>query len=250
MGIKSAKNDLLLFTDADCMPANNQWIKTMAGTYSDNTNMVLGYGAYDSNNTFLNKLIRYDTIRVAITYMSFAKWGLPYMGVGRNLSYRKQLFYDQGGFISHYKIKSGDDDLFVNKAAKRKKCKLTLDQNATTISISEDNFSDWIAQKRRHLSTGHNYKFIHLLLLGILDLSTILFFVLGVILLFINILNYIVIIILLARIILMLIITKKFMLITNERNLFVFLPALELILTLLIPIIIMSNLLLKQRKWK
>ncbi len=120
----------------------------------------------------------------------------------------------------------------------------------TTISICEDSFGNWFAQKRRHLSTGHNYKFLHLLLLGILDLSTILFFVLGIILLSINILNYLVIAILLARIILMLIITKKFMIITNEHNLFVFLPALELILILLIPVINMSNLLLKQRKWK
>lgn len=250
MGIKSAKNDLLLFTDADCMPLNNQWIKTMASSYNENTNMVLGYGAYESNKSFLNKLIRFDTIKVAITYMSFAKWGIPYMGVGRNLSYRKQLFYDQGGFISHYKIKSGDDDLFVNKAAKGKNCNINLNKNAITISICEERFGDWISQKRRHLSTGHNYKFLHLILLSILDISTILFYILAIILLSINILNYIVISILLARIILMLIITKKFMLITNERNLFVLLPALELILILLIPILNMSNLLLKQRKWK
>ncbi len=250
MGIKSAKNDLLLFTDADCMPVSNQWIKTMAGTYGDNTNMVLGYGAYESKKSFLNKIIRYDTIRVALTYMSFAKWGIPYMGVGRNLSYRKQLFYDQGGFISHYRIKSGDDDLFVNKAAKGKYCNLTLDKNATTVSICEDSFANWFAQKRRHLSTGHNYKFIHLFLLGILDISTVLFFALAITLLCINPLNYIAISILLLRIILLLIITKKFMIITNERNLFVLLPALEIILILLIPVIIMSNLLLKQRKWK
>ena len=250
MGIKSAKNDLLLFTDADCEPASEQWISEMVSAYKENTEIVLSYGSYGQEKGFLNKLIRHDTIRVAITYLSFAKWKIPYMGVGRNLSYRKQLFYNQNGFMSHYKISSGDDDLFVNKAATTKNCEILLSESSKTISIAENNFKNWYQQKRRHLSTGNNYRFIHLFLLGIWELSSLLFFVLSAILLTINYLNYIVIAIIVIRTISVLIINKKFMMIVNERKLLLLLPLLEIIIVAIMPIINISNLLLKQRRWK
>ena len=250
MGIKSAKNDILLFTDADCIPQSDKWISEMASSYEEKTEVVLSYGAYIEKKGFLNKLIRFDTIRVAISYLSFAKWRLPYMGVGRNLSYRKHLFYQQGGFMSHYKIKSGDDDLFVNKAANYKNCRIVLNENSKTLSIAEANFSDWFRQKRRHLSTGGNYKFFHLFLLGIIDLSQLLFFGLAVFLLILNPQDLIIISLLALRTIIFIIITNKFMLIVNEQKILLLLPIIELIMIVMLPVINIFNLLLKQRKWK
>jgi len=177
VGIKSAKYETILLTDADCMPFSKHWASEMVAAYEDNTEIVLGYGAYENRKGFLNKLIRYDTIRVAITYLSFAKWGIPYMGVGRNLSYKKQLFYNQKGFLSHYRIASGDDDLFVNKASNRKNTRIALDSNAKTISVPETTFKAWFNQKRRHYSTGKSYKIAHLLLLGLWEISSILFLI-------------------------------------------------------------------------
>lgn len=250
MGIKSAKNDLLIFTDADCIPVSDQWISEMVAGYKDNTEIVLSYGSYKEEKGFLNKLIRFDTIRVAITYLSFAKWRLPYMGVGRNLSYRKQLFYNQNGFMSHYKISSGDDDLFVNKAATRKNCEIVLSETSKTESIAESKFSHWYQQKRRHLSTGNNYRILHLIFLGLWEMSTLLFFILSIILLTANCLNYLIIGIILLRTIIMLLINKKFMMIVNESKLLLLLPLLEIIIIIIMPIINISNMLIKQRKWK
>ena len=250
MGIKSAKNDLLLFTDADCVPASDQWISELVAAYKENTEIVLSYGSYKEEKSFLNKLIRFDTIRVAITYLSFAKWRLPYMGVGRNLSYRKQLFYNQNGFMSHYKISSGDDDLFVNKAANRKNCEIVLSETSKTISIAENEYIQWYQQKRRHLSTGSNYKMLHLIFLGLWEISTLLFFISSVILLTVNYLNYIIIGIIILRTFIMMLINKKFMMIVNESKLLLLLPLLEIIMIVLMPIINLMNMLIKQRKWK
>ncbi|MCK5846962.1 MAG: glycosyltransferase [Bacteroidales bacterium] len=250
MGIKSATNDLLLFTDADCVPSSSDWISEMVSAYKEKTEIVLSYGAYETKKGLLNKIIRFDTIRVALTYLSFAKWRIPYMGVGRNLSYRKELFYEQKGFMSHYKINSGDDDLFINKAANSKNCEIILSEKSKTISIAENSFSNWFHQKRRHLSTGNNYKISHLLLLGILELSTTLFYILSIILLIANPIQVIIISIIVLRTAIMLVIIKKFMIITNERKLLLLLPLLEIIIILITPIINLSNLLIKQRRWK
>jgi cellulose synthase/poly-beta-1,6-N-acetylglucosamine synthase-like glycosyltransferase len=102
LGIKSAKNDLILLTDADCKPVDKNWIRSMQQQFSNpNVKIVLGYGGYQVTKGFLNKLIQFDTLMIALQYFSFAKTGIPYMGVGRNLAYRKSLFIEKKGFVNH-----------------------------------------------------------------------------------------------------------------------------------------------------
>ena len=136
---------------------------------------MLGYGAYEKKKGLLNKIIRYDTLRIAIEYFSLALSGFPYMGVGRNLSYRKGLFYDNKGFTSHYRIKSGDDDLFINQAATRHNTRIEISHDSHTLSEPKTSFSAWIKQKKRHLTTGKYYKFKHKFLLGLFALTQFLF---------------------------------------------------------------------------
>ena len=158
MGIKSAKHDLLLLTDADCMPENDQWIKGMVSAYRKDTEVVLGYGPYFVRKGLLNKLIRFDTLYTAIQYFSMALAKRPYMGVGRNLSYRRELFYKNKGFTSHYTIPSGDDDIFISQVANKKNTRIFIDPNNRIESEPKHTLSGWIYQKRRHYSTVNMYK--------------------------------------------------------------------------------------------
>ena len=157
VGIKATKNNLLVFTDADCYPASNQWLKEMAMGFATPKEVILGYGAYEKQKGFLNKLIRFDAFMIAVNYLSAAVKGKPYMGVGRNLAYTKELFYKQKGFSSHYHINSGDDDLFVNQAANAQNVNISIDKNAITYSLAKKTFKEWRLQKARHLTTAPLY---------------------------------------------------------------------------------------------
>jgi len=184
LGIKAASYEQLLFTDADCVPNSNNWISEMVSCISATKNIVLGYGAYEKiSKSFLNKIIRFETLLAAIQYFSYAKMGLPYMGVGRNLSYNKQTFFKARGFMDHMHIKSGDDDLFINQVATKTNTICQLSQESFTRSIPKKSFSEWILQKRRHISTATSYKRIHQFLLGLFHLSQILFFITSIIML-------------------------------------------------------------------
>jgi glycosyltransferase involved in cell wall biosynthesis len=180
LGIKAASHEHLLFTDADCFPASDCWIKEMASRYSTTKNIVLGYGSYQkTKNSLLNKLIRFETLITAVQYFSYSKLGIPYMGVGRNLAYTKQEFFKVKGFIKHIAIKSGDDDLFINEVATSKNTTFNLTPESFTISIPKGTFNDWIRQKRRHLSTSSHYKLQHKFLLALFYISQISFFALS-----------------------------------------------------------------------
>lgn len=180
LGIKAAKYDTLLMTDADCLPASENWITQMQQAYTPKTELVLGYGAYKKTSGLINYLIRYETFYTALQYLSFALAGSPYMGVGRNLSYRKQTFFKVKGFASHNHILSGDDDLFVNEVATKTNTAISIQPDAFTISIPKETWGEWMKQKRRHLHTGRYYKLGHKFWLTLLNISHILFFVLGI----------------------------------------------------------------------
>jgi len=171
IGIKSAAHEILLLTDADCKPASPYWISRMASNYNEQTEVVLGYGPYTKEKGFLNRLIRYDTFLVALQYLSFALAGKPYMGVGRNLSYRKSLFMKNKGFIAHYSVASGDDDLFINEVARKENTQVEISPEAFVYSEPKRTFSEWLRQKRRHLTTGKKYKPKYKFLLGTFSLS-------------------------------------------------------------------------------
>ena len=158
LGIKAAKNELLLFTDADCMPEDKTWIARMARNFTPETDFILGYGAYLNKRGFLNRLITYDTLFIALQYMGMAIARKPYMGVGRNMAYRKETFFAHKGFASTLNLISGDDDLLVNKASDSKNTKVEIAPDSITWSEPNKTFSGWFYQKERHLSVSSYYK--------------------------------------------------------------------------------------------
>ena len=176
IGIKSAKYEIVLLTDADCVPSSEHWIKKMQEAYYDEKEIVLGYGAYHKKPGLLNKLIRFETFHSAMQYLSFAIAGMPYMGVGRNLSYKKELFFRNKGFSSINHIPSGDDDLFINMIATKENTAIMIDKEAHTLSEPERNWRLWQKQKQRHYTTAKYYKTKHKFMLGLYSFTQILIF--------------------------------------------------------------------------
>jgi len=176
LGIKAAKYDWLLFTDADCMPEDKTWIANMARNFTDKTDFVLGYGAYLHKKGLLNKLITFDTLFIALQYMGMAVNKKPYMGVGRNLAYRKETFFAHKGFAATLQLASGDDDLMVNKAANATNTRIEIAADSITWSEPNTTYRGWFFQKERHLSVSTFYSGISKYRLSLEPLSRGLFY--------------------------------------------------------------------------
>jgi glycosyltransferase involved in cell wall biosynthesis len=184
LGIKSAKKEYLLFTDADCYPTSKEWITAMTSQFTLNKTIVLGYGAHEKRErSLLNKIIRFETLLTAVQYFSWAKTGFPYMGVGRNLAYKKEEFFNVNGFIDHIQVRSGDDDLFINQAANKTNITITYAPESFTYSKPKESYKEWFAQKRRHVTTANHYKFFDKFQLSLFYTSQLFFFLLVIILL-------------------------------------------------------------------
>ena len=176
IGIKAAKNEILLFTDADCQPESDKWLAGMASHFDDKICFTLGYGGYRREKGLLNRYIRYDTMTIGMQYLGMAICGLPYMGVGRNMAYCRSAFFSNKGFGAHNQLVSGDDDLFVNANAVKSNTRVEFRKGSRTLSVPYSGLADWIIQKKRHLTTAPYYKLRDKLLLTIEPASRIIFY--------------------------------------------------------------------------
>lgn len=177
LGIKAAKNEILLFTDADCEPVSPNWITKIQRNFRDDTEIVLGYSPYRRVKGLLNAIIRYETFITALNYLSFALAGNPYMGVGRNMAYRKSLFFRNKGFAAHMHIPSGDDDLFVNQNANAGNTTVETDEEAFVYSDAKTSYSAYFKQKIRHQGAGKAYRTEHKRILTLQVLSAVFFYI-------------------------------------------------------------------------
>ena len=171
LAMKAAAYDWILLTDADCRPNSDNWIKSMSRNFSADTQFVLGLSPYFRKPGFLNLFIRFETLLTAIQYFAFGWLKNPYMGVGRNLAYRKSLFLEKKGFNNFLHVTGGDDDLFVNMHARGRNTRLEIESEAQTNSFPETSWKTFYEQKIRHLSVGKRYRFSHRFLLGVFSAS-------------------------------------------------------------------------------
>ena len=176
IGIKSAKYEIILLTDADCVPASEFWIQKMQEMFTDGIEIALGYGPLHKKKGFFNKIVRWETFHTALQYLSYAESGMTYMGVGRNLGYKKEVFFRHKGFSAHNNIPGGDDDLFINKASTKKNTAIVIDKDTFTLSEPSTSWKQWFRQKNRHYTTSKYYRGIHKFLLGLYAFSLFLFY--------------------------------------------------------------------------
>ena len=166
LGLKAATYEHLLLTDADCLPASNQWIKLMARHFNNNTKIVLGFNSARKKIGFFNAFIRYDKLHQAIQYFSYCLAKIPFMGVGQNLAYTKSIFFNNKGFASQNHLQFGDDDLFINQVATSTNCAIEYQEEAHTISRPNSNFSVWFLLKVFRSRTRKLYTYSNRFLLN------------------------------------------------------------------------------------
>jgi glycosyltransferase involved in cell wall biosynthesis len=180
LGIRAAKYNWLLFTDADCRPMSKHWVRGMMERCNDQTQFILGYSPYRKEAGFLNSFIRFESLLTGIQALGMALLHRPYMGVGRNLAYSRSLFLQSKGFNNYLEVVGGDDDLFVNLHATKSNTQVCIGHDVTTVSAPKKSWSDFMDQKLRHLYAGKRYKFSDKIILGAFMMSWILTWILGV----------------------------------------------------------------------
>ena len=250
LGIKAAKNEYLLLTDADCVPSSEKWLKKMVHSFDDKKKIILGYGAYKKGKGLLNLMIRFDAFNISLQYFSYALAGMPYMGVGRNLAYKKSIFFSNKGFASHIHLASGDDDLFVQEVATKENIAIEFDADSHTISNTKESWKEWIFQKRRHSTTSKHYMFRFKFFILLWPFSLFLFWISFFFLLFIKENVFILLLLFAFRFILFFIVYFLIMKKLKLLDLLMWFPVLEIIHIFIQGFFVLLNIFNKPTTWR
>ena len=153
VGIKAAKHDILLFTEPDTKPLTKRWVYEYAKAFNTDKKVVLGSCQLEMDKTISNKFILFDNLFLGIKYLSLALIKRPYMGIGRNMAFRKNLFFENKGFSSILNIEDGEDNVFINKIATKENVAVLISAESRVVSNVVDSFSIWRNIKTRYLTT-------------------------------------------------------------------------------------------------
>lgn len=176
LGVKASKHEWLVFTEANCMPESNQWLRMMARNFTPHTQIVLGYSGYERGKGWLHKRVSFDALFTALRYLGFALVGMPYMGIGRNLAYRKELFFKQKGYSTHLNLQRGEDDLFINQIANADNTRVETDARAIIRMQPVERYKEWKEEKVSYMATARYYKGTQRMLLGFETFTRLLFY--------------------------------------------------------------------------
>ncbi len=176
LGIRASKYEWLIFTESFCKPQSNRWLALFARNFTPTTQIVLGYSAFQKAKGWRQRCISFDNYFRSLRFLCFALLRLPYMGIGRNMAYRKELFTTNKGFGKHLDLLRGDDDLFINQVANRKNTRVVTDNDASVVMEPVKLKKFWREERLGYESTSRHFKGIHRHLLGFETLTRFLFF--------------------------------------------------------------------------
>jgi glycosyltransferase involved in cell wall biosynthesis len=157
LAMRACKHDWVLMTEPGCVPASDQWLRLMASNCTPRTEIILGYSGYTHAKGWRNRMISFDNLLLSMRYLGAALSGSPYMGIGKNLLYRKELFYKDKGFTWQHDLQRGDDDLFVNRLANGRNTRVETDSRAAMVSDTPTP-KEWKDEKTGFAITAHRYK--------------------------------------------------------------------------------------------
>lgn len=175
LGIKAGKYDWLVFTEPGCYPVGKNWLRLMARNFTPRTDVVLGYCGYEYAGGWINKRISYDFLFMAMRYLGFALARKPYMGIGKNMAYRKEVFFGNKGFSNYLNFQRGEDDLFINQVANKRNTRVETAAEAV-VRMKAVSRKRWKEEKVSYAVTARFLKGCQRCMLGLETCSRLLFY--------------------------------------------------------------------------
>lgn len=134
LGIRAAKYEWLVFTEANCVPASQDWLKALSRNFTADTNIVIGYTNYaeDDDSPWFSRKVIFDRLYHQMYQLYSARYYRAIKATGCNLAYRKSFFTEHKGFSNHLDLLRGSNELFVNNFADYKE--------GTRVELSPESF--------------------------------------------------------------------------------------------------------------
>ncbi|MFD1769395.1 glycosyltransferase [Sphingobacterium suaedae] len=167
--IARATGELIVTTDADCR-MGKEWLGTVV-SYFEKTDayMVSSPVVYSEESKWFERLQTLEFLYLIGLGAAGIGNASPTTCNGANLAYRRDIFFEMGGFNGIDNLASGDDELFLHKVAQRfsSRIKFCKSKAAIIYTDAKPTLASFISQRRRWASKSTKYKDKRVVWLGI-----------------------------------------------------------------------------------
>jgi cellulose synthase/poly-beta-1,6-N-acetylglucosamine synthase-like glycosyltransferase len=173
-GIKAAKGNLIITTDADCRMGKN-WITTIAAFYELNRpDMIICPVQIKSVSGFFGKFQELEFMSLQGITAGSAKSEQATMCNGANLAFKREVYLNNSNNL-HDEINSGDDIFLLHSLKKRNRSKILWleSPDALVTTGSSSSFMSFLKQRSRWISKGKAYCDRYTIVFGIVTFVSI-----------------------------------------------------------------------------
>jgi len=159
LGIEKSEGEIIVTTDADCTHPEN-WLATLLSYYDDETAFISGPVEFNASKSIFSQLQILEFAGLVLTGAGLIGSGRPIICNAANLTFRKKVFFEVGGYDDMMNLSSGDDELLMQKiaATKKYKIKFAFSKNAIVRTEANKNLTNFYQQRKRWASKSLFYK--------------------------------------------------------------------------------------------
>ncbi|MGN1246913.1 MAG: glycosyltransferase [Muribaculaceae bacterium] len=152
VGIKAAKHDVIVTTNANAHPVSDRWLRAMCRNFTKGIDVVIGQSVYNHRSDHNSgRLFRgFDSVCTRALYTAWAIGCKPYRGTCDNLAYRRDTFFANKGFSKSMNLHYGDDDIFVSEIARN---------DNTRVELSHESFVSTTYDDPQRVLREHKYRY-------------------------------------------------------------------------------------------
>lgn len=153
-GIRKAKGELILTTDADCVPSL-YWLEIINNFYvTTGAVFIAAPVKFSHSQTLLQVFQSLDFLTLQGITAASVSSHFHAMCNGANLAYRKEAFDNVNGFEGIDKVATGDDMLLMHKIGKKYPGKIFYLKNTEAITVTQpmNSWKAFFMQRKRWAS--------------------------------------------------------------------------------------------------
>ena len=152
VGIKAAKHEVIVTTNANCHPTSSLWLRAMCRNFAPGTDVVIGQSVYNHHcdRSDGHRFRAFDSLCSRALFTAWAIAHKPYRGTCDNLAYRRSTFFAVKGFSKSMNLHYGDDDIFVSEIASRANTAVELSPESLIVTTYDDPARALREQKYRY----------------------------------------------------------------------------------------------------
>ena len=167
--IEMASGEIIVTTDADCRMGRN-WIRTIMAYFDQNNSFLVSSPvAYSEEKSKFEELQTLEFLYLIGLGAAGIGNGNPTTCNGANLAYRRDVFFEMGGFKGIDNLASGDDELFLHKVAEKYADRIGFckSREAIVYTDAKPDLASFISQRKRWASKSTKYKDKKVIVLGV-----------------------------------------------------------------------------------